>query len=427
MQSIQKEVSHLKPYSYPDDTASPSFHDENPNLVTSIACNILESQDPTASPRSPSPHRMTHRLSSLLFPPQPNEIGSPLLSSQPLDSVPRLNMTKSPVASLDAPLPSTPTSPSDHIPEPGKSPLETPKKRFIIPRTPGGTISAKKCFSPNTQQQLKKYQNEGRQVIYSLKGESDDTSFRYTGVSQRPLQRVTQHVNAIKKPRGTSALTQVEQKVQNDPKAKFSIGILAVAKTLTYDPELEEKTIAKCKRVYHNVINQRKGGGGGVAMQEHTTMPNGEAERLFKKLLKKIKPQKHTFKKIQATGKKDHIILSLSKKERTQKKVIYIFERTLPTLEEKRLIGFTTRTIGKRVSEHLSYTNNVEQCPRKNANFYRDLSQFSDQFTLQIIPVEELTNKGASLEQLETIAIRIFKGLQGYNKNKGGGGCVARQ
>lgn len=401
-------------------------HKKSPPLSTRVSLDSSPtfspfsnffSEDPTCTPhsfalqhrikRTRSPEDEDERIDLDMFP----EIEHPQIAT-----VPQEEPSASPASAAP------PSTPPQHVPLPGKSPLITPAQRYVLPRNKDGSWSAKKCFTPTTIETLRQYEKEGRTVIYSIKGEAEGESFRYIGGTQRPRRRTRQHVSDANHPRGTSHFNQVKRALKDNPKAQLSIGFIAVANQAQYEEGLEDRALQKTQRVYTNVINQRRGGGGGVAMLEHPTLPISETTKLFQKLLE----QPYVTSPLRKIRKK--ITHSFTDLELTQEKVIYIFERTIPaTGQKKRLVGMTGRPFSKRLHTYLNHINKPEKSPRKKREFYTDAHGFWQQFTISIIPVQSILDRGSTLGQIETVAIKAFDSLRGYNQNKGGGGGAPRR
>lgn len=316
--------------------------------------------------------------------------------------------------------------------------LSTPIKRYTLTlqtKQKNGEryFSVRGAFSPGMKNQIKKNPNQ----VYSIKThlEASDSSpareTRQIGETGRGIiRRVGEHACSDSKTAIGKEIRNVLEKTKTGRCGSVSIGVLKTCASQEELDRCETEAIEKGKKVFgETLLNKRKGGGGGAVVQDKPTLCTKQAKKLLIPLLDK---DKISWKFLRKTKKHTITCDWMSHKGRL-KNALYIFERTLTDGSQKRYVGITEDPFQKRLGEHLHLANHLEKMKRKDASFYTDLHANWQEFRVGAFSIQPLIEKGATIRQLEKIAIHHLQsrkgpdGSGGYNLNNGGGGGASKK
>ena len=448
----------------PPPPASPlpaSPKSSGPHLDFSFSSSPLSA---TSSPQSLSPPprryslygRLTHDqpgsvarrldfgVSTRSLPPSPPPPPPPFLESPFLDSLERRPASPPPCTTPVPPgTPKTPTSMKTKVVIP-----ITPEQRVYlrVGERAGGELqlSVRGVFTHEKSTEITAEAEGPLGSVYSLKvaitSPGNKTVLqerRYFGETEQKLaKRASQHassVNSAREERQTSfsrSCHQMKQEMEPGQHFHASIGVLFSTRSQEELDEAEKEVIDRGREVYGDgLININRGGGGGCVRREKSTLSNAQVQREFKKHLKQF-PYQTKEVRLNEEGRIAH---TFTKQELTLRNVVYVFERTIPGIRErKRYVGISEEIEG-RFADHFSTANNPESSKLIDKTFYEDLHKFWSQFRVGLISADSILAQGATLSQLETIAIKVLhsrkkpNGSGGYNLNNGGGGGASKK
>lgn len=333
---------------------------------------------------------------------------------------------KIPATPAQAPTPipviSSTEPPAAAAPIPGLANV-TPVKNYPIQVCDDGRIRI--ILTPKGKESLK----AAPSVVYRFKRTT--TEQRYIGATQNPQGRVRSHQYAMNNPE--KVLTALSQEISDTPD-DFVFGVI-LELPKDRDARTEETTLIK----YHKATepshgyNRREGGGGGVAQKKKTGQDGPTMDQ--KKLVKKIS-EGYASPEGRPLTKGEKITVTLPSKDRTSKSVIYdiLYTPTENKTDRIHHIGYTTTTLGQRLSSHMSMVNNpqgkaAQRAGNKLTDLYEAIRKDPDHYSIRIYDVSTLVNEGTGLPDLETAYMEFFQKERKetvQNYGCGGRGSVAQ-
>ena len=260
-----------------------------------------------------------------------------------------------------------------------------------------------------------------KRYIYSIKNHVKQR--RYVGISGQCRGRLSHHAWSFNHPE--KAKTPLSRDAHEHPD-HFSVGLVR-ALSENDDGQAAETAVIVGTDSLENGYNTRLGGGGGVCQpvssQETTAFT---IDHVVAKIRENFHPSKKRLLKIRA----DRLISPFTKNEATMKNAVYefLFDPTGDKKDRIHHIGYTTTTLGKRMSAHFSCINNKESKGGRSISLYREIRAHPEQVKVRTFDIKSLTSEGIPLPMLERAFMKFFveRGEQVRNIKGGGKGSVSK-
>lgn len=310
-------------------------------------------------------------------------------------------------------------SPSTPSPEALRSATEpkdlfTPQKRYRTVRSPRSK-RIRIAFTPSAKAQLKKSKVP---MLYSWKrgGVGTECEKRLIGFTSQPDGRLASYLWACNHPEKANG--DFFQDLREHPE-QFSFGKIRDLKPHEDSGTAETEAIREKDSIHHG-YNKRLGGGGGQCQSSSKDEP---CPYTLDQIVSMIRENYNSPCSKPLRRLRGRVSLDLSASDKRLKNVIYEFLFD-PTGEKKDRIhhpGYTTTTLGQRMSSHLSCINHPESQGFKTISLYNQIKAHPEQVKVRIFNVDELLKKKIPLPMLETAFMEFFKQRGETVRNYGAG------
>jgi hypothetical protein len=305
----------------------------------------------------------------------------------------------------------------------------TPVKRYSFIRSSEGI---KILTTPTAGRRLLK-----ERILYSFKrraqknkADKESVAQRLIGFTEQGSGRVSYYLwgcNHPKEDRSTFS-----QEVNEHPE-DFSFGIIRTLKDDEDSSQAETEAILAKESIRHG-YNTNLGGGGGRSHKAEDRKCPYTIHNIVSMIKEdyqspESKPLHRVIKKHNG-ARKEVLAPVLSKEDKKAQNIVYEFLFD-PTGEKKDRIhhpGYTTTTLGERVSKHMTCVNNPESKGGRTISLYREIRAHPEWVKIRRFNVDALVKKGIPVTILETAFMQFFheRGEKVRNLGSGGKGSVAQ-
>ncbi len=295
--------------------------------------------------------------------------------------------------------------------------VDTPVKRYPVERSPiSGRVHL--LLTPGIRSRADAHQS----ILYSWKREADETHQTkwLIGTTEDMLGRISSYIARGNDPRASDSFAQ---DLSEHPEL-FSWGV--IRDILPGEDSGVAETQGMLSHGRENCYNLRLGGGGGKRQPQALESSSFTIDQIVGMIGDTY--QSPSSKQIHRIGKK--FTIDLTCREKKMKEVIYEFLFDPTGKKEDRIHhpGYTTTTVTRRMSAHITFVNHPHKSMCKSLReLYEEISQHPDYTRVRLFDVSDLLDKGIPLPIVETAYMEFFsrRGETVRNLGCGGKGSVA--
>ena len=289
----------------------------------------------------------------------------------------------------------------------------TPVRSYPLVRSSSGTIRV--ALTPTGKRLLQE-----ETVLYRFRKTGQEE--RLIGTSDRGGGRLSSYVSGFNHPGEDQS--RLARDVRECPE-QFTFGIIRPLPRDADPGEAETEAIVAQDSIGHG-YNQRKGGGGGRARpQSECPFTRDQLVVMIRKMY--TSPEKHALTR-DTSGRFTSTFMPQDQRRIRNVVYEYLFDPTESKKNRIHDVGYTTRELRTRISEHTSNLNHPESKGSKTIPLYNEVRRNLDIVSFRVFDVESLTSQGIPVWKLEGAFMQYFleRGEKVLNAGAGGKGSVAR-